>query len=238
MVNRFCMMESEVTQGAYQAVVASNPSVADYKGVSLLGSTLPVQNVSWYDAVAYANAVSMKEGLAPVYTINGTDIQWNTNANGYRLPTEAEWEYAARGGKTTVYAGTSSTEDVCRYGNVNNPSFKAKFGWSRDAFPCEDNYLAVAPIKSFQPNGYALYDLTGNVWEWVWDTYGPYSTSGNTFKADSLVDRHGNALGSYRVVRGGSWYDFPNIARVAYRGDFSSSIYSTYLGFRLSRTHS
>jgi sulfatase modifying factor 1 len=192
-VSSFCMMESEVTQGAWETVMGSNPS-----NFSSCGSTCPVEQVSWDDIQVFIKKVNKRDGVQ------------------YRLPTEAEWEYAARGGQSFLYSGSESLSAV---------------GWYS-----ENSSNQPHPICQKRRNGYGLCDMSGNVWEWVSDWYGDYKTSGSTFKADSLVDPQGNASGSPRVVRGGSWYDAPDDARVADRIGLSPSDRYFYLGFRLSRT--
>ena len=235
-----------------KSVMGANPSTEEYKGASLLGDTLPVQNVSWLEAAAFANALSALEGLEACYAIAGDEVSWPKGlaCSGYRLPTEAEWEYAARAGTGRpqrearppfageyaaragtglMYAGTSEPVEVCRYGNVNNPTTKEKFEWSHDAFPCEDSHLVAAPAKSFEPNAWGLYDMTGNVWEWVWDWYGDYP-------AGSSTDPAGPEGGSYRVYRGGSWGYTPADARAAHRFGRSPGGRSDSLGLRLARS--
>jgi formylglycine-generating enzyme required for sulfatase activity len=215
----FLLMEQEVTQGQWEAVMGSNPAVADFQGVSLKGANLPIQNVSWEDVQSFIQKVNVRDGVT------------------YRLPTEAEWEYSARGGIASIYAGTSEAESVCQYGNVGDASAKAKWStWT--TFGCNDGYAGLAPVKSFRPNGYGLYDMTGNVWEWVFDWYGAYSSSGGSFKAgaDSLSDPHGQDSGSSRVIRGGGWHFYPAYARVALRDFITPSGRLNFLGFRLARS--
>ena len=168
-VSSFYMGKYEVMQKEYQEVMGENPS-------HIKGDNLPVENVSWYDAVEYCNRRSQKEGLTPAYTRNGDNVTWNRNANGYRLPTEAEWEYACRAGTTTPFnTGYYITK------------IQTNFGGN------------TMPVGSFAPNAWGLYDMHGNVWEWCWDWYGNYSSGAQT-------DPNGAVTGSNRVARGGYWY--------------------------------
>jgi formylglycine-generating enzyme required for sulfatase activity len=193
--------------------MGSNPSETEYKerGVSLLGASLPVQNVSWDDIQVYIQKVSARDGVQ------------------YTLPTEAQWEYAARAGTATMYAGTDEAESVCQYGNVLNPTVRVKFKFFWPAFPCEDAYAALAPVRSFRPNAWGLYDMTGNVAEWVQDWFEVYS--------GSVSDYVNNDSGSlpHRVHRGGSWNDSPSNASVTYRNGGSPDTRYYNLGFRLAR---
>ena len=224
------MSDHPVTRGEYKAVMGIDPSTAkanDKDGNELTGDdnvkNNPVNFVSWYDALVYCNTLSIKEGLTPCYAIGGkTDPSewgavptsnndtWNaatcdSTANGYRLPTEAEWEWAARGGKSYTYAGSNDVNDVAWWsGNTNKSG-------TRD-------------VKTKKANSYGLYDMSGNVWEWCWDWYGGIS---------SKTPDAGPASGSYRCQRGGSWYDLADYAQVATR--FSINPYSRYYssGFRV-----
>jgi len=179
----------------------------------------PVYNVSWYEAVKWANARSEKEGLAPCYTVGGNvyrtgqsvpDCNWT--ANGYRLPTEAEWEKAARGGVAGHRYPWSDTDTIDH---------------SRANY---DNGNGTSPVGSFAPNGYGLYDMAGNVREWVWDWY-----SDTYYSASPGSDPRGPASGSRRVMRGGCWLNIASDCRVAFR-DFYSPGLSGYVGIRLVRT--
>ena len=193
---------TEVTQALYAAVMEENPS-------RFRGDEHPVEQVSWYDAIRFCNHLSEIEGLQPAYTTSGTAVAWHPEAAGYRLPTEAEWEYAARGGEGHVYSGSANIEEVGWYsGNAEGASH---------------------PVGMKDANGYVLLDMTGNVAEWVWDLYGPYPTT-------SVKDPTGARFGSNRVYRGGSWENEGRFTRVASRGGFGPGGYSAGLGFRLVRT--
>jgi len=153
-VSSFYMGKYEVTQKEYQEVMGTNPS--EFKG-----DNLPVENVSWYDAIEYCNKRSQKEGLTPAYTISGTGdsriVSWNRGANGYRLPTEAEWEYTCRAGTTNAYNTGSNIND-------NTGWYEANSGDK------------THPVGQKPANAWGLYDMHGNVWEWCWDWYGNYSS--------------------------------------------------------------
>lgn len=149
-VAAFEMGKYAVTQEEYRAVMGDNPGTPQ-------GDKLPVTNVSWFDAAAFCNALSQREGLAPAYTIEGTNVTWNEQADGYRLPTEAEWEYAARAGTETAWSfGDEETK-------------LADYAWYGESF--QGN---VHPVGQKLPNPWGLYDMHGNVWEWCWEVVGPY----------------------------------------------------------------
>lgn len=176
--------------------------------------TDPVVLVSWYDAVEYCNWKSRKEGLSPCYTMSGRDASFNFEADGYRLPTEAEWEWAARGGSSSrgyTYAGGNDPVAVAWY-----------YGNSGDG---------THPVETKTPNELGIYDLSGNVWEWCWDWYGSYSVSTQTDPTDPT----GISAELRRVFRGGGWCNDRDSLRVSYR-NLDNPDYSDYsLGFRLSR---
>jgi formylglycine-generating enzyme required for sulfatase activity len=202
-VSAFYIGKYEVTQREWQEVMGSNPR-------SFKGDNLPVEKVSWLDVIEYCNRRSVREGRTPAYTVNGTSVSWNRNADGYRLPTEAEWEYAARGGSgavTVSYSGSNNIDAVAWYsGNSGNKTH---------------------PVGTKQPNSFGLYDMSGNVLEWCWDWYGSYPSGRQT-------DPVGIASGSGRVVRGGSWGDLASVCALSYRNYFSPDIRYSNLGFRVA----
>ncbi len=187
----------------------------------------PVINVSWHDAVEYCNWMSAQQRLQQVYTINGTTVTANWQANGYRLPTEAEWEYAARSrGKDQKYGGTSIKGKLSSYGNFCDKN--CTYSWKTKSQ--NDGYAYTAPIGTFKANDLALFDMSGNVWEWCWDRYdkGYYAKSPKS-------NPQGPDTGSRRVLRGGSWNNSPAYLRCADRDYRYPDDPSSDLGFRLSR---
>ncbi|MBV8129251.1 MAG: formylglycine-generating enzyme family protein [Planctomycetaceae bacterium] len=169
-----------VTQGQFEAIMGSNPS--HFKG----SDDLPVENVSWLDAVSFCNKMSEKDKRTPFYRINGTDVA-DVGGNGYRLPTEAEWEYACRAGMAGLFPWG---DDIGKQG---------EHAWFSDNSDGETH-----PVGQKRPNAWGLYDMLGNVWEWCADWYDEkYFASSPSVAVDPL----GPPKASYRVIRGGSWYD-------------------------------
>jgi len=204
-VSSFYMGKYEVTQKEYKEVMGTNPSYDHYKG----GDNLPVEQVSWYDAIEYCNRRSQIAGLTQAYTRNGDTVTWNRDANGYRLPTEAEWEYACRAGTTTAYnTGAKISKNTGWY-------YKNSGGNTH-------------PVGQNPANAWGLYDMHGNVSEWCWDWKGDYSNGSQT-------DPMGASSGTGRVRRGGSWSDSAENLRSAYRRYYNPFVRRYNLGFRLVR---
>jgi formylglycine-generating enzyme required for sulfatase activity len=212
-VRTFYMGKYEVSQQEYDAVMGGNPSL-------FKGADLPVEQVSWFDAVAYCNARSTKEGLTPAYNIQGEQVHWNPHADGYRLPTEAEWEYAARAGTTSPFSTGGDITTIQANYNGHYPYMPQSQGVYREK---------TTPVGSFAPNLFGLYDMHGNVNEWCWDWYGPYGT-------EPQDNPQGAPLGSFRVNRGGSWSSYAKYLRSAIRNYNMASYRYRNRGFRLVRS--
>ena len=178
-VSSFLIDKYEVTQAQYTSVMESNPvsSSSSYG----YGCDYPVYNVSWDDAITFCNVLSKKEGYENVYTVNGTDVTADFTKNGYRLPTETEWEFAARGGNNSkgyLYSGSDTIGDVAWYEKNSGNSAHI--------------------IGTRKLNELGIYDMSGNVMEWCWDWFGLYPD-------EAQADYTGLSSGLYRVIRGGSW---------------------------------
>ncbi len=212
----FWMGKYEVTQGEWRDVIGTSIRQQRDKtnpdwSMAGEGNNHPMYFVSWEEAVEYCNALSRREGLTLCYSGSGSNIQCNFNANGYRLPTEAEWEYAARGGsssRSTTYAGSNTISGVAWYSDNSGNQ--------------------IHPVGGKQSNELGIYDMTGNVWEWCWDRYVRYGSG-------SQRDPAGPSSGSNRVERGGSWSINTSHCRVANRNlDTPTDRYGD-LGFRVVR---
>ena len=173
----------------------------------------PVVNVSWNDAVAFCKWLSKKEGKT------------------YRLPTEAEWEYACRAGTTTRYYSGDDPETLAKVGNVADAAAKAKFPDWKYTIKASDGYVFTAPVGSFKPNAFGLYDMHGNAWQWCADWYGA-----DYYAASPADDPTGPASGNDRVLRGGSWGGGPLNSRSANRSRITPVYRSYNSGFRVART--
>jgi sulfatase modifying factor 1 len=177
------------TQACYARVTGQRPSTAR-------GDDLPVEGVSWLDAVRFCNALSSQEGLPPAYHLDGDRVECDAAVDGYRLPTEAEWEHACRAGTTGP-----------RYGPLD------EIAWHRGNSDEQPH-----SVGSKRPNAWGLHDMLGNVWEWCWDIY------------DAEV------YDSYRVLRGGGWFDEPWSCRASVRRRSHPTLRIDDLGFRLARS--
>jgi formylglycine-generating enzyme required for sulfatase activity len=213
LTRNFWISDHEVTQAEYEALMGTNPS-------RFAGVDLPVESVSWLDAVAYCNARSADEGLTPAYTIDGPSVGWNEAADGYRLPTEAEWELACRAGSDQAFSGGPLTEQACGTDPVLDP-----LGWY-----CGNAGSTTHAVGTKAANAWGLYDLHGNVWEWCWDWY--LADPG----AGLAVDPAGPGGGSQKVIRGGSWYYFARDCRSASRAPYWPNSQDDVVGFRVART--
>ncbi len=204
-VDSFEILMYPVLQLTYEATMHRNPSV-------YVGASRPVDSVSWYEAVRFCNNLSRNHGLQPAYKIpfgEDPEITWNKKASGFRLLTEAEWEIAARGGEEFQYAGSSRLADVA---------------WFRGLGAPESHCVARR-----RPNGYGLYDMSGNVFEWCWDWFGSYPKMG-------VKNYAGPAEGWRRVRRGGSWKSLEEGCTVSFRSERFSHYTSDNLGFRICRS--
>jgi formylglycine-generating enzyme required for sulfatase activity len=219
-VSAFAIGKYVVTFAEYDAYCDATGTVKPSDSGWGRGSR-PVINVSWLDAVAYCNWLSKKEGLSPAYTVNGTNVSWNRSANGYRLPTEAEWEYASRAGTTTATTFGNSLDSTQANFDGNYPYNTLTKG----------PYLAkTAPVGSYRPNAWGLYDMHGNAWEWCQDWYDE-----SYYAKSPSADPEGPDSGSYRVLHGGSWYDFGFLLRSATRYNFTPGNRNYSCVFRVVR---
>lgn len=226
-IDSFYIGRHLITQKEWVEVMGTNPS--EFKGDSL-----PVEMVSWYDAIIYCNERSVKEGLKPYYTIDKLlidphnkseydDVKWtvtiNEGANGYRLPTEAEWEYAASGGqlsKSYVYSGSNDANEVAWYWQ-NAGDKKLTGDWNWPAIQHNNNQTKRVGLK--KGNELSLFDMSGNVREWCWDWF-----------EDETIPS-----GVYRVVKGGGWLADVSTAEIAYSGKFEANGFGPDQGFRVIR---
>ncbi|MBC8384853.1 MAG: SUMF1/EgtB/PvdO family nonheme iron enzyme [Candidatus Cloacimonetes bacterium] len=214
-VSDFYIGKTEVTQKEWKEVMGASTSLNNPSYFK--GDDLPVENVSWYDAVEFCNKKSEKEGLEKCYSGSGKNTKCDFSKNGYRLPTEAEWEYAARGG---VSASLNNRNGGNKYAGSNNVKDVA---WYFD-----NSGSKTHPVGTKQPNELGIYDLSGNVWEWCSDRYDE-----NYYKNSPQNNPQGPSSGKSRVLRGGSWDSGDYCCRFVYRGSYDPDVY--FIGFRFVR---
>jgi formylglycine-generating enzyme required for sulfatase activity len=204
------MLQTEVTQAQWMALRETNPTMLPDDPRFVEDDSHPVQNVPWRAAIDYCNVLSIADGLTRAYRVQGTTVLMDPAADGYRLPTEAEWEYAARAGTTTP-----------RYGILD-----------AIAGPLDVRNSGPAPAMRYLPNAWNLFDMLGNAAEWTWDLHGDYVSGEQIDPAGPVLTRLNEGI---RVVRGGSWGGADDFLRAAWR-DAQREDAPGYCGFRVIRS--
>jgi len=216
-VSSFFISTHEITQAQHEAVMDTNPSF-------FLGPNRPVEMLDWYEAARFCNRLSEIEGFSKFYDDDDLNsraltVRMTWDATGYRLPTEAEWEYACRAGTTTDYHNGNETQEVC---DPVDPNL------SEIAWYCGNAGDETHDVGQKTPNGFGLYDMSGNVYEWCNDWWEEYSP-------DSQIDPRGPSTGTRHVRRGGSWGAAARSCRSAARGACIPEGRHDHMGFRIVR---
>lgn len=202
-IGAFYLCTTSVTQSQWTRVMGANPS-------EFCGADRPVERVTWEEGVEFCRRLSNAENRA------------------YRLPTEAEWEYACRAGSHTAYPWGSELALGKDFANLYDQAGRraSRYGYGWEPAPWDDGYPKTSPVGHFRPNQWGLYDMIGNVWEWCSDWYAPYPIG-------PVSDPQGPKEGELKVMRGSSWYDDPRTARAACRNKLSPYLSDRHIGFRV-----
>ena len=241
-ITRPCRMsEHQITRAQFQTIMGTDPSDPNKSS----GLTDPVQMVNWYHAIAFCNKLSLAEGLTPVYSVNGisdwaglsfgaiptiSNADWNGatadwDADGYRLPTEMEWMWAAMGAPSDGQGGGTNTSGYLKdFAGSDGSNSIDDYAWYNG-----NSGNMTHPVGTKLPNELGLYDMSGNVFEWCWDWYS------DAIPAGTKIDYQGAASSTFRVVRGGSWDSSASSCTVAYRYALTPNFQGNKFGFRVVR---
>jgi len=216
-LNSFYISRYEITQFQYETIMKTNPSY-------YIWGDCPVEQVTWFDAINFCNQLSIKEGLNQAYLISDSIVIWNKEANGYRLPTEAEWEYACKAKTETDYYSGDMTRAE---GTSSIDTALNKAGW----------YIANSEqithiVGQKQPNAFGLYDMHGNVWEWCWDWFEDKSY---LYLENNILNPSGKEIGIEKCLRGGSWFNNAFNCRSTLRYYANPTYKNVAVGFRIAK---